>query len=456
MAERRYDEETVIVSPRAALEARRELRRARPPPAHGAGHRRPVDRAAADRDPFPEARVRAARRDRELPSRPRGPEDPRGPRPRHRRSQAPRPRRPPRHYPDAPQVERKLRGVSRLRARRPPPRPTGPWQGQLGPDRQAASAAEQQAVRAPKFLARRRRQQHRAGNSVRAGGGGAAGQRPAERRLQGPPVAGQPPAGSGALRGENLHTNAAVAVVARRPGIDGPITLDRFACPQSRFQVLAPRFDAKASFNEGFTSIDGSGRMAMQSLTAGTNGLAAFAGELTYKGPLTNVQGRVKLAAQKSRLGTIYADRTRLERWLRPRNSRAGTFDFGRGLRRRQRQPRPVDDRGCQRAACGGGEDSDRPGRDQHRQRDQADRRQFQHLGRDHGWSTSPAAARRGSRTRDIKGPNGAHARNLRRKRSHLLLARGRPADRRQYRNGRRRPAERAGDAFASRDPARR
>ena len=111
---------------------------------------------------------------------------------------------------------------------------------------------------------------------------------------------------------ENLRINAAVAVVARRPHIDGPITLDRFACPQSHFQVVAPRFDANASFNEGFTSIDGSGRMAMQSMTAGANGLAAFAGELTFKGPITNVHGRVKLAAQKSRLGTIYADRTRL------------------------------------------------------------------------------------------------------------------------------------------------
>src|SRR6185295_18626884 len=98
---------------------------------------------------------------------------------------------------------------------------------------------------------------------------------------------------------ENLRVNAAVAVVARRPQIDGPVTLDRFACPASRFQVAAPRFDAKASFNEAFTAIDGSGRMAIQSLTAGANGLAAFAGELTYKGPITKVSGRVRLASQQ-------------------------------------------------------------------------------------------------------------------------------------------------------------
>jgi hypothetical protein len=110
----------------------------------------------------------------------------------------------------------------------------------------------------------------------------------------------------------NLRTNVAIAVVARRPRIDGPVTLDRFECPSSRFNVVAPRFDAKASFNESFTSVDGSGRMAITTLTAGENGLAAFIGDLTYKGSLTDVRGDVKLSAQKSRLATIYADRTRL------------------------------------------------------------------------------------------------------------------------------------------------
>ncbi len=109
-----------------------------------------------------------------------------------------------------------------------------------------------------------------------------------------------------------LHTNLAVAVVARNPAVEGPVTLTSFVCPSSRFYVVAPRFDAKARFNESFTDVDGSGRMAIATLTAGTNGLSAFTGELTYKGSLTDVHGQVKLAAQKSRLATIYADRTRL------------------------------------------------------------------------------------------------------------------------------------------------
>ena len=119
----------------------------------------------------------------------------------------------------------------------------------------------------------------------------------------------------------NLKANVAVAVVARRPGVDGPVTLDRFNCPASKFDVSAPRFEATASFNESFTSVDGRGRMAIPALVAGANGLAAFAGELTYKGSLEEVEGRVRLAAQKSRLATIYADRTRL----------AGAYHLGLG-----------------------------------------------------------------------------------------------------------------------------
>jgi translocation and assembly module TamB len=123
----------------------------------------------------------------------------------------------------------------------------------------------------------------------------------------------------------NLRANVAVAVVARRPQVEGPVTLDRFACPASQFDVVAPRFDTRTSFNEAFTSVDGGGRMAISTLTAGANGLAAFVGNLTYKGSLQRVDGQVQLSAQKSRIATIYADRTRL-RGAYHLGFRAGTF----------------------------------------------------------------------------------------------------------------------------------
>ncbi|NUQ19033.1 MAG: hypothetical protein HOP95_11400 [Sphingomonas sp.] len=122
-----------------------------------------------------------------------------------------------------------------------------------------------------------------------------------------------------------LHTNLAVAVVARHPNVEGPVSLASFVCPSSRFYVIAPTFDAKASFNESFGNVDGSGRMAISTLTAGANGLANFTGDITYKGSLADVAGRVKLSAQKSRLGTIFADVTYVNGGYRL-NSREGTF----------------------------------------------------------------------------------------------------------------------------------
>jgi translocation and assembly module TamB len=125
----------------------------------------------------------------------------------------------------------------------------------------------------------------------------------------------------------SAFANVAVAVVARRPRIDGPVTAGSFVCPASRFAVAAPRFDARASFNESFTTIDGSGRMAMMSLIAGANGLANFVGDISFKGALNDVSGGVSLSAQKSRMGTIFAERTRLNGRYHL-NGKLGTFDM--------------------------------------------------------------------------------------------------------------------------------
>lgn len=125
-----------------------------------------------------------------------------------------------------------------------------------------------------------------------------------------------------------LHANVVVSVAARRPTVSGPISLDRFTCAASRFDIAAPRFDTTTSFNESFTTVDGGGRMAIPALTAGANGLANFQGELTYKGSLTEANGTVKLSAQRSRMGTIYADRTRVAGHYHL-GYRAGTFRMG-------------------------------------------------------------------------------------------------------------------------------
>ncbi len=112
---------------------------------------------------------------------------------------------------------------------------------------------------------------------------------------------------------DQLRANLAVEVEARRPNFVGPVTLASFNCPTSHLSVNQPRFEARTSFNESFTRIDGSGRMTMATFVAGANGLASAVGDVTFKGPLNDVRGRVKLAAQRSRLATITANRTRLD-----------------------------------------------------------------------------------------------------------------------------------------------
>ena len=111
----------------------------------------------------------------------------------------------------------------------------------------------------------------------------------------------------GRCGGDQPSRGLGVAVVARHPQVQGPLALDRFACPASRFDIAAPRFDAKASFNEAFTSIDGSGRMAIATLVAGVErpGQLCSATSAT-RGRSTTWPAEVKLSAQQSRLATDY------------------------------------------------------------------------------------------------------------------------------------------------------
>lgn len=136
----------------------------------------------------------------------------------------------------------------------------------------------------------------------------------------------------GRCQATNLRANVAVEVVARHPHVSGPVSVDRFNCPSSRFDMTRPRFEIDTRTNESFTEFDGRGRMAIVSLVAGENGLANFAGDLTFKGDPDSVFGSVKLSARQSRMGAIFAERTRMSGRYRL-GFAAGTFimigDYG-------------------------------------------------------------------------------------------------------------------------------
>jgi len=117
---------------------------------------------------------------------------------------------------------------------------------------------------------------------------------------------------TGRCSAENVLGVGALEVNARHPHVVGPLTANQFDCPASRFTIARPRLDLDVRFGEAFDKYDASARIMSQVLTAGDNGLAAMSGRITLVGDPVDATGQLDLAAQKSRLGNITAERTRV------------------------------------------------------------------------------------------------------------------------------------------------
>ncbi len=123
---------------------------------------------------------------------------------------------------------------------------------------------------------------------------------------------------------------AAIEVKARHPHVVGPLTALSFACPASRFIIVQPRLEIDSRFGEAFDSYDASARIMSQVLTAGDNGLAALNGRMTLVGNPVDATGVVDLGAQKSRLGSITAERTRVQGKYRLKTTAGSLILVGR------------------------------------------------------------------------------------------------------------------------------
>jgi hypothetical protein len=110
-----------------------------------------------------------------------------------------------------------------------------------------------------------------------------------------------------------LNASTAIEIVARRPHVRGPLAARQFACPASNIEIASPRFDLDSSFSESFTSFQGRGRMGTPRLIAGANGLANLVGNIDFTGTPKAALGSIDAAAQQSRLGPIFAQRTRIK-----------------------------------------------------------------------------------------------------------------------------------------------
>ncbi|QIL02759.1 hypothetical protein G7078_08175 [Sphingomonas sinipercae] len=130
--------------------------------------------------------------------------------------------------------------------------------------------------------------------------------------FEGKYVASVPKLVTGRCTAQNVRSFGSVEVTARRPHVDGPLSADFFTCPASRFSVVKPRLEIDSRFSESFNRYDARARILSQMITAGDNGLAALNGMITLNGAPDKASGRIDISAQKSRLGTIGADRTRV------------------------------------------------------------------------------------------------------------------------------------------------
>ncbi len=117
----------------------------------------------------------------------------------------------------------------------------------------------------------------------------------------------------GACRLEQLRAYVSLAVVARRPQVTGPVGATSFSCVPSRLTLSNPRMVIDTSFSEAFGSFDGKGRLSMDSIVAGVNGLSAVNSNLTFSGSPTDIAGAIDLNARQARLAKILADRTRIK-----------------------------------------------------------------------------------------------------------------------------------------------
>ncbi|MEO5578187.1 MAG: YdbH domain-containing protein, partial [Sphingomicrobium sp.] len=118
---------------------------------------------------------------------------------------------------------------------------------------------------------------------------------------------------TGACALNGLRGNVALDVEARRPNIRGPIAAAQFVCPNSRMAMVAPRLELDTGFSEAFERFDGNGRLRVASFAAGDNGLANLNALIGFKGSASDAMGDIKLSAQRGRLGSIFADATRLD-----------------------------------------------------------------------------------------------------------------------------------------------
>ena len=277
-------------------------------------------------------------RHRDLHARSRRLPHPAGQQPRHRRSANSGPHRPPGDHPAQAIKWNGSVKVYRVAARGVRLQGAGGrQQGELGPGRQAASAADRQAVHAARLRARpRRTQPSRSPRPYGPMGFAVDGRGNLSGGFKGRLAAAAPRLTPGACSLDQFRAFVDIGVIARRPQVKGPIGAVGFACPASNIRLAEPRFDIEASFSEAFGSFDGRGRLALASMEAGDQRAGGRCQQRDLQGDADADIGAGRPGrAGKPRLGDIVAERTNFDGRLSARSA-ARCADPARQLWREQ------------------------------------------------------------------------------------------------------------------------
>lgn len=106
---------------------------------------------------------------------------------------------------------------------------------------------------------------------------------------------------------------ANVAIVNRRPAIDGPFRATRLFCPGAEVDLANPVLNLDVNVSETLNSWRGSADLRVQRAQLGANSAAGVTGRITLDGRKRITRGRMDLTALQAQIGDFRAARTDLE-----------------------------------------------------------------------------------------------------------------------------------------------
>jgi hypothetical protein len=104
-----------------------------------------------------------------------------------------------------------------------------------------------------------------------------------------------------------------VAITARRPSFEGPVSASRLVCPRAKLAFESPRLALDLTVPERMNAWQGSAGVSAAAARVGSDTFAGVRGDLSFTGDKALTRGTVKLAAAGSRFADLSATGLRID-----------------------------------------------------------------------------------------------------------------------------------------------